>query len=208
VLVGRTLPLAVSLTTRNAFGRPEPHHEAHTPLGHEIIRGLLKEALLSPRDLPDGFMPVGVPGAEESLVERSLFDGSEFEGEFLTEVQARYVAPATGQLIEQHIGMLSNESWRARSAELDAAPALAATLGDGGGHGARYAPVGDRGFAAYLAQRYEGTLRFDAIFLRRHKLMMALGSWQIGQRRPEAPRSNDLAPAADARWSRIADLLK
>ena len=208
-MFGRPFPLALTLVTRTPYAvLEEAPSETDTPLGHEIIRGLLKEALLCPVDLPDGFLSAGAPGTDESLVETSLFEGSDFHGEFLIEVQARFAAPATGQLIEQHIGMLNEESLRARASELDAAPALAATHDASGSHRSRYAPVGDRDFAALLARRYDGTMRFDAIFLRRHKLMMALGSWQIGQRRPEAPRSNDLAPAADARWSRIADLMK
>jgi hypothetical protein len=35
-----------------------------------------------------------------------------------------------------------------------------------------------------------------------------LATWQIGERSDDFLRAGDIAPAADQRWSRVADLLR
>ena len=61
--------------------------------------------------------------------------------------------------------------------------------------------------AAAHAIRYQGCVRFEALMLRRHRLVMAIASWQIGEKREGALRPRDLAPVADARWRDVADVL-
>jgi hypothetical protein len=191
--LGRMLPLALTLQSRGARvpGAPGPD------LRSEISQRIIGDALLRTHDLPAGWCSAPLTGRP------SMLAATEFSDQLLGDVEARFRLAYSGQVIEQHIGILPR--WMLRYFEEQGGDERLLSGGDGGE--LRVLPAGDQRFASAIISRYTDAVNVNAIFLRRHGLVMALATWQFGSKRRDALHTNDLAPVADRVWAPVADAL-